>query len=395
MTYRTADYDAARHLTCHRHRAHAGQARRGNALSQLGRPFNAQQRCHVARDAASGHPWSSICGCDTSGGGAALFWWNRRQQCALLFACICCCCRLVHQMLCAHTRLQLLCLQPHVKTLPCVHSWRVLLTTCHIVQTVPFVSSGTTWVVSAPSAVPTTTVRPTSGPIAGGTRVRLTSSALFPADTVKCAFGTANSNGTIAISGNILPGNSAQLLQLLQLTCPTPVAAIPSAQSVQLTVTLTSGTFSNSFSAPFAFYDEARVQQLETQGTLRITPPWIDISGQDNITIRGDGIFATSDTPRLRLTAAAAVPASPTPAPSALLAATGLQLNKLAQTMADLPRKLMERLRTGRYLLQGAALLSWPHPKMQYFEDCFQNVSHHTASTRLFSKSCFGCGHGQ
>jgi hypothetical protein len=169
--------------------------------------------------------------------------------------------------------------------------------------------AGTPWVIRAPEATPETAITPASGPLVGNTTVRITSTALFPADFVACAFGPTSVPGTIRIAGSVQPGTSAQLLQLLALTCKAPPTATPAA--VALRVTLTSGTFINSFDySYFTFYNAQRIVDLEKGGQLSIEPPWIDVSGSDNITIRGAAIFSPADTPRLRLTADAAVPAA-------------------------------------------------------------------------------------
>jgi hypothetical protein len=128
--------------------------------------------------------------------------------------------------------------------------------------------------------------------------VAIKSSALFPADNVTCTFGNAVVPGSIRISGSVQPGNSTQLLRLLLLSCESPQLQ---PADVDLTVTMTSGSYTSTFVAPFTFYAERRLVELEEQGSLNIWPPWIDISGSDNITIRGEGAFSFNDHPRLRL----------------------------------------------------------------------------------------------
>jgi hypothetical protein len=128
--------------------------------------------------------------------------------------------------------------------------------------------------------------------------VAIKSGALFPADNVTCTFGTAVVPGNIRISGSVQPGNSTQLLQLLVLFCQSP-QFMPA--DVDVTVTLTSGSYTSTVVAPYTFYEERRLVELEEQGSLNIWPPWIDISGSDNITIRGESAFSFNDHPRIRL----------------------------------------------------------------------------------------------
>lgn len=135
----------------------------------------------------------------------------------------------------------------------------------------------------------------------------VSSPALFPADTITCAFGALSAPGIVSISGAVVPGNAAQLLELLRLSCAAP-AAPPSA--VQLRVTLQSGSSLSSFDAAFTFYNEQRIVDVEESGGLTIEPSWIDTSGNDDIIIRGESLFSLADTPRLRMTEAAAVEAS-------------------------------------------------------------------------------------
>ena len=208
--------------------------------------------------------------------------------------------------------------------------------------------AGTPWVVSAATAAPPAiSLRPTSGPARGGTAVRINSTALFPADNATCTFAGTATAGSLAIASSVQPGNAAQLLKLLVLNCAAPVAAPAAAP---LVVTLTSGTFSNEFETSFTYYDEQRVTQLESSGALSITPPWIDISGSDNITIRGDAIFALTDTPKIRLTAAAAPrPAPPVSTRRALLIAAGVVASGVGQ---HAPRMSVY---TGRTLQAGTS----------------------------------------
>jgi hypothetical protein len=147
----------------------------------------------------------------------------------------------------------------------------------------------------------TTTVEPASGPKQGGTQVTLTSAALFPADKVTCTFGSLAVPGSVSISGAVQPGNAAQLLLLLRLSCITPPA---DASVVQLRVTLVSGSISFSLETQFLFYNEQRIVELEGAGGLTINPPWIDVSGRDNITLHGDSLFSLADRPKLRISEA-------------------------------------------------------------------------------------------
>ena len=155
--------------------------------------------------------------------------------------------------------------------------------------------------VSAPAADNATTrIAPASGPKRGGTRVVVTSAALFPADTAVCNFGARPVPGNFSIVGSVQPGTAPQLLSLLRLTCVSP-AADPAVADIS--VVLTSGAYTKTLVAPFTFYDEKMITALEETGSLGINPPWIDFSGSDNITIRGDGLFTLGDSPRLRIAA--------------------------------------------------------------------------------------------
>jgi hypothetical protein len=159
--------------------------------------------------------------------------------------------------------------------------------------------AGAPWVVTGTTLDSSqTSIMPMSGPASGGTQVAIRSPALFPAENITCTFGTAVVLGNIQVSGSIQPGSSKQLLQLLVLSCETPQFE---PADVDATVTLTSGTYTSTFSAPFAFYEERRIVELEQQGSLEVQPPWIDFSGKDNITIRAEGAFSFMDHPRLRL----------------------------------------------------------------------------------------------
>lgn len=76
-----------------------------------------------------------------------------------------------------------------------------------------------------------------------------------------------------------------------------------------LQVTLTSGPFTTSSTALYAVYDSSELAAAEASGNLVISPPWIDISGSDEIRIvTATPSFASTDRPRLRITPRAAAP---------------------------------------------------------------------------------------
>jgi hypothetical protein len=72
-----------------------------------------------------------------------------------------------------------------------------------------------------------------------------------------------------------------------------------------LQVVLTAGALSASARAVFALYDDGALVAAEASGALTLRPPWVDVTGADNLTLVASGIalFSPTDRPRMRVTA--------------------------------------------------------------------------------------------
>jgi hypothetical protein len=65
-----------------------------------------------------------------------------------------------------------------------------------------------------------------------------------------------------------------------------------------LQVVLTAGALSASARAVFALYDDGALVAAEASGALTLRPPWVDVTGADNLTLVASGIALFSPTDR-------------------------------------------------------------------------------------------------